>query len=58
MLMIEVVANSMMIVIALALGLRWLNLLLHRLVEQNFAKVASIEARRLDDEWRDMSDGV
>ena len=57
MLMVEVVANSMLIVGALIFGLRWLNLLLLRLVEVNFAKVAQVEARRLDDEWRDMSNG-
>lgn len=55
--MVEVVANSMLIVGALIFGLRWLNLLLLRLVEVNFAKVAQVEARRLDDEWRDMSNG-
>lgn len=52
MLMIEVVANSLMVLIALVLGMLLFNRLLQRAVEMSFAKTARVEASRLDDELR------
>lgn len=52
MLLIEVVAASMMLVIALAVGGYMMNWLLQRLIEANFAKVAQIEARDFDEQFR------
>ncbi len=42
----------MMLVIALAVGGYMMNWLLQRLIEANFAKVAQIEARDFDEQFR------
>ena len=55
MLVIEAVANTMIVLVVVTFGLRWLNTMLHRLVEMNLARVAAVEARHLDDEWRRMA---
>lgn len=55
MLVIEAVANTMIVLVVVTFGLRWLNTVLHRLVEMNLARVAAVEARHLDDEWRRMA---
>ena len=52
MLMVELVAASMVFVIVLAVGGYALNWLLQRLIEANFARVAQVEARNLDEEFR------
>lgn len=55
MLMIEVVANSMMVLVALVVGMLLFNRALHRVVEVSFAKTAQVEASRLDDELRHLN---
>jgi len=55
MLMIEAVANTMIVLVVLTFGLRWLNVMLQLLVEFNLSRVAAVEARHLDDEWRSLS---
>ena len=52
MMLIEVVAASMVFIIVLAASGYALNWLLQRLIEANFAKVAQIEARNIDEEFR------
>lgn len=52
MLMIEVVANSMLILVALVLGISLLNRLLQRAVEISFASTAKAESADLDEELR------
>lgn len=52
MLLIEVVANSMLVILALTFGLSMLNRLLQRAVEISFANTARVEAQQLDDELR------
>ena len=52
MLMIEVVANSMLVLVAMVFGITVLNRLLQRAVEISFAKTAHGEAANLEDEMR------
>ena len=52
MLMIEVVANSMLVLVALILGVTVLGRLLQRAVDVTFANTARVEASQLDDEFR------
>jgi len=56
MLLIEAVANTMLVVLALTFGLRMLNHGLQRLVEYNVAKVAKSEASRFEDEFHRYSE--
>ncbi len=56
MLLIEAVANTMVVLVVVVFGLRCLNMALHRLVEMNLARVASAEARHLDEEWREFAE--
>ena len=52
MMMIEFVAATMLLIIALTVGGFALNWLLQRMVEANFAKVARVEAEDLDEKFR------
>lgn len=52
MLLIEVVANSMLLILGLLIGFIVLNRLLQRAVELSFAKTARTEASDLDDQLR------
>lgn len=52
MMLIEFVAASMLLAIFLAVGGYALNWVLQRLIEANFAKVARIEVRSFDEEFR------
>ena len=57
MLMIEVVANSMAVLVALVLGVAFVSRLLHRAVDVSFATTARGEASHLDDELRRFNNG-
>lgn len=50
--LIEFVAATMLLIIALTVGGLALNWLLQRMVEANFAKVARVEAEDLDEKFR------
>ena len=52
MLMVEVVAATMVFLIALTAGGFALNWFLQRLVEASFAKTARVEASNLDEQFR------
>ena len=52
MLMVEVVAATMLFLIALTVGGLGLNWILQRLVEASFAKTARVEASNLDEQLR------
>ncbi len=53
--MIEFVAATMLLIIALTVGGFALNWLLQRMVEMNFAKVARVESEDLDEKFRRMN---
>lgn len=55
MLMVEVVAYSMLTIIALVAGGLMMHIILQRLVQLNMAKVARVESQHLDDELRQMN---
>lgn len=57
MLMIEVVANSMLVLVALVLGVSLLGRVLQRAVNVSFAKTAQAEAAQLDEELRRFNNG-
>ena len=52
MLMVEVVAATMLFLIALTVGGLVLNWMLQRLVDASFAKTARVEASNLDEQLR------
>ena len=52
MMLIEVVAATMSLFVALTVGGLALNWLLQRLVEASFAKTAKVEAHDLDEQFR------
>lgn len=52
MMLIEFIAASMLLAIFLTVGGYALNLVLQRLIEANFAKVARVEVRSFDEEFR------
>ncbi len=51
-LMIEVIANSMAVLVGLVLGVSFLSRLLQRAVQVSYANTARVEASQLDDELR------
>ncbi len=55
MMLIEFVAATMILIIALTIGGLALNWLMQRMVEASFAKVARVEARDLDEQFRRMN---
>ena len=55
MMLIEFVAATMMLIVALTIGGLALNWLMQRMVEASFAKVARVEARDLDEQFRRMN---
>ena len=55
MMMIEFVAATMMLIVALTVGGFALNWILQRMVEASFAKVARVEATDLDEKFRRMN---
>ena len=57
MLLIEAVANTMLVVLALGFGLRTLNVGLQRLVEYNLGKVAKAEASQFEGQFQRYSEG-
>ncbi|MDW3175790.1 MAG: hypothetical protein R8J94_00240 [Acidimicrobiia bacterium] len=50
--MIEVIANSMAVLVGLVLGVSFLSRLLQRAVQVSYANTARVEASQLDDELR------
>lgn len=56
MLMIEVIANSMAVLVVLVLGVCFLSRLLQRAVQVSYANTARAEASQLDDELRRFND--
>lgn len=52
MMLIEFVAATMLLIIALAVGGTALNYLMQRMVEASFAKMARVEAQDLDEQFR------
>lgn len=57
MLMIEVVANSMLVIVALVVGVSLLGRVLQRAVHVSFAKTAQSEASQLDEDLRRFNNG-
>ena len=55
MMLIEFVAATMILIIVLTIGGLALNWLMQRMVEASFAKVARVEARDLDEQFRRMN---
>ena len=52
MLLIEFVAATMCLILALTVGGLALNWLMQRMVEASFAKMARVEAQNLDEQFR------
>ena len=56
MLMVEIVANTLLVLVALVGGGLMLNRAMKVLVERNFAKIARVESRDLDEQLRYLSE--
>lgn len=56
MLMVELVANVLMLTLALIGSALFLNRIMQALVERSFARVARIESRDLDEQLRGFSE--
>ena len=56
MLMIEALANTMLVLIAISIALVGLNRILGRVMEVQFAKIAQAEAVHLDDQLRNFNE--
>lgn len=56
MLVIEAIANTMLVLLFLAGGLVVLNRLLQRVMENNFARIAAAEATHLDEQLKGLTE--
>ncbi len=56
MLLIQALANTMLLAILIAGGLVLMNRILQRVVENSFAKIAAAEAQHLDEQLRGLTD--
>ncbi len=56
MLMIQALANTMLVLLFVAGGLVVMNRILQRVMENNFAKIAAAEAAHLDEQLRGLTD--
>ena len=56
MLMIEALANTMLVLIAISIALVGLNKVLGRVMDVQFAKIAQAEAVHLDDQLRNFNE--
>lgn len=56
MLLIEALANTMLLLIAISIVLVGLNRILGRVMEVQFAKIAEAEASHLDEQLRNLND--
>ena len=54
MLAIEVIANTMLVLLLLGVSLIGFNRLLQKVIENSYAKIAKVEASTLDEQWRQM----
>ena len=54
MLAIEVIANTMLVLLLLGVSLIGFNRLLQKVIENSYAKIAQVEASTLDEQWRQM----
>ncbi len=56
MLMVEIVANALMLTVALVVGGLMFNRVMKLVVERSFAKIARVESRNLDEQLRHLSE--